>query len=99
LSPGRAAALVDETRADGQERASATHGNCIHISAHMMELLLELFTADQLQHLATIKRQRAPYLVARRRLNGASAEELVEMIVAGKRPTVGWWSRQMARAS
>ena len=70
-----------------------------HVSRHMRELLLELFSADQLQHLAAIKRAREPYLVARRRLSEASVEELAEMIVAGKRPTCGWWRRQTEQAS
>jgi hypothetical protein len=65
-----------------------------HVSRHMRELLLELFSADQLQHLAAIKREREPYLVARRRLSGASREELAEMLTANRTPTIGWWRRQ-----
>jgi hypothetical protein len=66
-----------------------------HVSRHLKDLLLELCSADQLLHLAAIKRAREPYLVARRRLSQASLEELAEMVCGGKRPTVGWWSRHM----
>jgi hypothetical protein len=62
-----------------------------HVSRHLTELLLGLCTADQLQHLAAIKREREPYLVARRRLSEASREELAEMLTANRTPTVGWW--------
>jgi hypothetical protein len=70
-----------------------------HISVHLKALLLELFTADQLGHLAAIKREREPYLVARRRLDEASREELADMLVANRVPTVGWWRRQTEKTT
>jgi hypothetical protein len=53
-------------------------------------------SADQLQHLAAIKRARAPWLVACRSISEASLDDLAEMICEGKRSTVGWWSRAYA---
>jgi len=70
-----------------------------HISNHMKELLLELFTEEQLSHLAAIKRARRPYLVARRRLSAESAEELAEMLVANKIPALGWWRRHLRKTA
>ncbi|HXN59266.1 MAG TPA: hypothetical protein VN886_02330 [Acidimicrobiales bacterium] len=69
------------------------------ISNHSKELLIELFTYDQLVHLAAIKRAREPYIRARRSLSAASIDELAEMLIRGDRPTVGWWRRHGEGAS
>ena len=70
-----------------------------HVSNRTKELLIELFTYDQLVHLAAIKRAREPYIRARRSLSAASIDELVELICAGKTPSLGWWRRHAEKAS
>jgi hypothetical protein len=52
-----------------------------------------LFTSAQLRHLAALKDADSPGMRARRNLDEASVEELAEMLVAGKTPTIGWWRR------
>jgi hypothetical protein len=35
-------------------------------------------------------------MVARRKLDSASVEELAEMLTSGRKPTIGWWRRHAA---
>lgn len=73
----------------------------IHISAHMRNLLLTQYTPEQLRMAASSIEDQAPDARRRRRwrqmLDDASFEELADMLIAGKLPTVGWWQRHRRR--
>ncbi len=78
---------------DPRVRKSAPDAPPERMSVHLRRLLATQFTPDELRHLAAIMDAQRPGATARRRLSEASVEELAAMIVAGKRPTVGWWRR------
>jgi hypothetical protein len=82
-----------------QSISAPSRGQPLRISDSLKELILGLFTASQLRHLAALKESRAPGVRARRTLDAASADELAEMLLDGKTPTVGWWRRHRTSAS
>jgi hypothetical protein len=55
--------------------------------------LLTQFSAHQLRHLAALKEGDAPGLRRRRHLDREALDELATMLLAGDRPTIGWWRR------
>jgi hypothetical protein len=65
----------------------------IDVSDSLRLLIADSFTTDELRQLAAVRDARSPRGIARRSLDEASREELADMIVSGKRPTVGWWRR------
>ena len=69
------------------------HTEPVRLSLSLRRLLAEQFGPDTLRHLACLMERERPPRVARRRLSEASVEELAEMIVEGRTPTIGWWRR------
>ncbi len=65
----------------------------IPLSLAVRRLIAEQFTPDTLRHLASLTEAAQPAMVARRKLNEASVDELAEMLTTGRKPTYGWWSR------
>ncbi len=65
----------------------------VKLSLSVRRMLVEQFDADSLRHLASLMEQDRPSRARRRRLSEAGVEELAEMIVAGRVPTMGWWRR------
>jgi hypothetical protein len=65
----------------------------------MSEHFLASTTPEILRELADLLETREPNRAgspeARRRLSPESLEELAGMLIAGKRPTVGWWRRHL----
>jgi hypothetical protein len=59
----------------------------------LRRLLIEHFDAAVLYELAWLKQHECPGMIARSRLSDASVEELADMLTAGLRPTLGWWTR------
>jgi len=55
--------------------------------------LIDLSPSD-LRHLAAAIDGINPAHQPRRRLTREATEELAEMLVAGKVPTIGWWRKQ-----
>lgn len=74
-----------------------------HISAHMRNLLLTNFTPEQLRAMASRLEDQTPDRRRRRRwrqmLEDADFEELADMLVSGRTPTIGWWRRHIRRVS
>lgn len=71
----------------------------VHVSLSLKRLLVDQFTPDTLRTLAWLKEHDSPGMVARRDLSNASIEELADILTAGRKPTIGWWSRHMDVAS
>ena len=65
----------------------------LRLNESLKVALVTLFTPDQLRHLAALKDADSPGMRARRHLDEASVDELADMLVAGKTPTIGWWRR------
>jgi hypothetical protein len=65
----------------------------VRLSMNLRRLLVEQFDAGTLRHLAGQMDLDNPTLIMRRRLDDASLDELAAMIVAGRKPTIGWWRR------
>ncbi|MGA7418610.1 MAG: hypothetical protein WBW80_11490 [Acidimicrobiales bacterium] len=65
----------------------------IEVSDSLRILIANSFKPSELRHLAAIRDAESPRVVARQSLDEASVEELADMIVSGKRPTIGWWRR------
>ena len=78
------------------DRPSTTFTRPVRLSTNLRRLLAEQFPADTLRHLATLMELDTPTLTMRRRLDEASVEELAQMIVDGRTPTIGWWKRHAA---
>ena len=68
----------------------------IHVSLSLKRLLVDLFDAETLRHLATLMESECPGMIARARLDDASVEELADLLTNGRKPTIGWWSRHAA---
>ena len=62
-------------------------------SVALRRLLAEQFSADTLRQLAGLMEAQTPGMLARRRLSGASLDELAVMLTSARRPTIGWWRR------
>ena len=71
----------------------------IDVSDSLRILIANSFAPDELRHLAAIRDAERPGSIARRSLSNRSAEELADMIVGGRRPTIGWWRRHSKAAS
>ena len=92
-----------DTRRDGAPPASGAHVQTainhpqrtepVRLSKSLRRLVADQFTADELRHLAGIMEANRPGRIARRRLSEASRDELAEMLVDGRIPTIGWWRR------
>jgi hypothetical protein len=52
---------------------------------------------EVLRELAAVIEKRDPARRARRSLDADSLEELADMLLSGKRPTVGWWCRHLPK--
>ena len=63
----------------------------VRLSIALKRLLIASFAPETLRHLAYLMERDG--LRARRQLSQASIEELAEMIVNGRKPTLGWWTR------
>ena len=55
--------------------------------------LIQQFDAETLYHLWWLKTHESLGMVARRQLSDSSIEELAELFVSGRTPTLGWWRR------
>jgi hypothetical protein len=89
----KAAPQITDANQDHQENTSPV----LHISDSLKVLLLSQFTTDQLRHMANLKAQDAPGLRARRQLDNAGIDDLVDLIVGRNGiPTVGFWRRRTA---
>ncbi len=56
-------------------------------------VLVDSLTVEQLRHLVAIAEARQANGRREARLSQAGAVELADMLVAGRRPTIGWWRR------
>ncbi len=65
----------------------------VRLPLSLRRVLVQQFSAEDLRHLAWLKANAAPDLVARRRLSEASLDELAVLLTAGKSPSIGWWRR------
>ena len=65
----------------------------VRLSDSVKVLLADSLTADQLYHLAAVKRALEPAHLARQQLDADALEELATMALEGRRATVGWWRR------
>jgi hypothetical protein len=75
--------------------ASRYSDDPIVLSVHLKRLLISQFTPSALRELASIMEYESPGMIARRRLSSTSVNALAEILVSGRRPTVGWWKRQL----
>ena len=82
---------------EGQQNVTALQGRWtsapIRLSVSLKRLLISQFTPEALRHLASVMENESPGMVARRRLNETSVNALADILVTGKKPTVGWWLR------
>lgn len=69
------------------------------LSKGLREVMLDQFDASQLRELAALSDSRSARAMARLSLSRASAEELADMIVSGRKATVGWWRRNSRKAT
>ena len=63
------------------------------IGRSVMLLILSTLSADELAHLAALKRSDGPGLRARRQLGPDALDELASILLRGHTPTIGWWQR------
>jgi hypothetical protein len=75
--------------------ATATPSSVIPLMS-LRRLLVDLFTPSDLRQMASLNESETPRKATRQRLDEASIEELVEMAVAGRIPTVGRWRHHAA---
>jgi hypothetical protein len=68
----------------------------VRLSLSLRRLLIEHFDAAVLYELAWLKQHESPGMIARRNLSDASIGELADLLTAGRKPTIGWWSRHAA---
>jgi hypothetical protein len=61
--------------------------------------LLEALSVDDLEHLVVLKRTGQAVHGAARGLSPEKIEELAEMIIAERTPTIGWWRRARAASA
>lgn len=82
---------------EGQQNITAIQGRWtsapIRLSVSLKRLLVSQFTPDALRQLAAVIEYESPGMVARRRLNETGVNALADILVTGKKPTVGWWLR------
>lgn len=62
---------------------------------NLSPVMLLGLTPAELRHLAAALEARDPELVARQQLTSQDVEELGDMLIAGRRPTIGWWKRRL----
>jgi hypothetical protein len=55
--------------------------------------IFDAFSAETLAELAYLRRQQESSVRARQQLSPDKLTELAEMVAAGGRPSLGWWSR------
>jgi len=67
----------------------------IHVSLSLKRLLVDLFDAETLRTLAWQKEHENPGWAARQSLSDASVDQLADMLTAGRKPTIGWWTRHL----
>lgn len=71
----------------------------LQLSLALKRLVATTLTDAELELLAYERRQGRPQLVARRGLSVEKREELAVMLLAGRRPTAGWWRRARRQAA
>ncbi len=88
---------VAESNFSGWEAEDRWTTQPIRLSVSTKRLFVSQFTPEALRHLARLMEFESPGMVSRRRLDENGVNALAEMYVAGKTPTVGWWSRNIPR--
>ncbi len=71
----------------------------VRLSLSLRRLLIEHFDAAVLYELAWLKQHDSPGMIARARLSDASVDQLADMLTAGRKPTLGWWTRNTTVAA
>jgi hypothetical protein len=61
--------------------------------------LLDYLDAPTLRHLAAVKEAQDPARLARQALTPEGIDRLAEILLAGDKPTIGWWRRATAAAA
>ena len=85
--------LADAREHDPASQEEDVVQGAVNLPLSLKRLLIDTFSAADLRHLAYLKEASSPQLTARQRLDEAGVDELAEMLVAGRRPTLGWWRR------
>jgi hypothetical protein len=85
-TPVSSEALVGTTQ---QQQPTAP----VQLTDSLRLVMLALFSDRELEHLVSLRRSGSLTLVARRRLTDAKREELADMLIANRFPTIGWWRR------
>ena len=67
----------------------------VRLSVSLRRLLVSQFSASDLRHLASLMEANSPGMIARSRLSDASVDQLADLLTAGRKPTLGWWTRHM----
>ena len=67
----------------------------VRLSLSLRRLLVSQFTASDLRHLASLMEAESPGMIARSRLSDASVDQLADLLVSGRKPTIGFWTRHM----
>ncbi len=89
--------VVGEQNFSGWEIEGRWTSAPIGLSTSTKRLLASQFSPEGLRHLASLMDDASPGMIARRRLDENGVNALCEMLVAGKKPTVGWWVRNIPR--
>ncbi len=63
----------------------------IPLPLSLKRLVVDLFDAEALRHLASLKESQTR--ANHRQLDDASVDELAEMLTNNRWPTIGWWKR------
>jgi hypothetical protein len=63
------------------------------LSLNLRRVFVSHFHPSVLRELASLMEAESPGMVARARLSDASLDEFAEMVAAGRKPTIGWWTR------
>lgn len=70
-----------------------TDAPSIGIPLSAQRILVEAFEPWTLRALASLMEAERPANKARRQLDSEAVEEFVQMMVEGRKPTLGWWRR------
>src|SRR5450759_1844390 len=94
MTPERDDAPVTTTGAPVKTTNSHPHRTVpVRLSLSRRQLLVSQFSASDLRHLASLMEANSPGMIARVRLDDASVEELAALLTAGRKPTIGFWTR------
>lgn len=83
---------ADRTAANAQTHSATLHlqpTSSVRLSLAVKRLLIEQFEGPTLRILADLMDDEDPKLLARRRLTDEGVEKLADILIAGKRPTIG----------